>query len=130
MIVPYLHFILGHIQCNNINLNSSRTNLQAPSTFLFKILFNNICLVGFTASLSIYSSSQITIAQWLYFFVLFNFLCCPFIFCCCFFFFITGIEMTPPFTQTANTSPSSSKYLLKTLIHFPKSLVSTFGEPR
>ena len=130
MIVPYLHFILGHIQCNNINLNSSRTNLQAPSTFLFKILFNNICLVGFTASLSIYSSFKITIAQWFYFFVLFNFYVAHLFSVVASFFFITGIEMTSPFTQTANTSQSSSKYLLKTLIHFPKSLVSTFGEPR
>ena len=86
--------------------------------------------VGYTAPLYMYSSSHIKIYQWFYFFFLLTFFWCPFIFCCCLFYFITRIATTSPFSQTSNTSPPSSKYLLKILICLPTILVSTFGEPR
>ena len=64
IIVTQVYFILGHIQCNYINLSYYRKNLQDPSTWLFHIIFNHFCFVGFTAPLSMYSSSHITISQW------------------------------------------------------------------
>ena len=63
-------FHFGNIQYNNIHLNYSRTNLQAPSTFLFHMLFNCFGFFGFTTHSSMYYSYQITIAQWFYPFVL------------------------------------------------------------
>ena len=94
------------------------------------MLFNNFCFVGFTAPSSMYYAYHIKIDQCFSLLVLFTFFCCPFIFCCWLFSFITGITMTYPFAQTANTSPSSSKYLPKTSIRLPTILVSTFEEPR